>query len=270
MGFKNAASISDAHYDAFFFRKVSSLSFTAGYFIDLTMVSGNPKPLFYASEPLVPVQLKKSTHGGFDYDEAKDGERVFIKRIAASNTTSVNYFMLMDYLAYLPFLAQDDNEEQIPTESMVPSRYADGVGLKMMMVSTNASSSSSTFTVKYRNQSGVIKTTPSVTAVLPLASQVVNIITGANPFIPLAAGDTGITEILSVTFNGAGTGLSTLVLVKPLCTFWASSGYPKETDYFTDRFNMPEIMYDAYISAIAVTGTATTLSIIGELQTVRV
>lgn len=270
MGFKNAASIADAHYDSFFFRKASSLSFTAGYFIDMTMISGNPKPFFYASEPLVPVQLRKSTHGGFDYDEPKNGERVFIKKITACNSTAVNYFMFMDYLAYLPFLAQDDNGEQVVASPMLPPRYTDGIGLRMMMVSTNQSSASSTFTVKYRNQNGVVKNTPSITAVLPVASQVVNIITGANPFVPLSAGDTGITEILSVTFNGAGTGLSTLVLVKPLCTHWASSGLTRETDYFTSKFNMPEIMPDAYISGIAVTGTATTLSIIGEFQTVRI
>jgi hypothetical protein len=99
-------------------------------------------------------------------------------------------------------------------------RYEDGAGVRMMMVNVSPTVGGGEFTVSYVNQDGVTKTTPNhfcsaATNIATLTATTQNA-SGFMPFLSLAAGDSGVRSVNSVTFSVANGGLCSLVLVKPL------------------------------------------------------
>lgn len=269
------------------FRRVSSLASVAGYWIDLSMATGNPTPNYYLGnekEATVPLNWYKKGiwHGGSVSPAVK-----YLHKMCLLGTNAVVApapFILCDYLMYYPIIDMDDTAEQIlvnytpdltPTISTLP-RYVDGLGVQAFIVATNPYIGGASFQIIYTNQDGVMGRTSqiSITNTSTYIGTLVNSNTaGVNrygAFIPLQQGDNGIRSVQSITFHAPNGGLACLVLVKPIATMmtrevtaWA------EFDFIKDKPSLPVIEDGAYLNLLAMpAGSAAAIPVIGELTTI--
>jgi len=197
--------------------------------------------------------------------------------IVNTPTTAVPLpMMLLDYLAYYPFVDMSNTDLQTMTQTEPLNRYTDGRGVQIMAVEVAAQVGGSTFNVTYTNQDGVPgRVTPTVTCNTQVSiGTLVNTApatVGCNgPFLPLQAGDSGVRSIQGCTFLTGDVGLITLVLVKPLATIGVYDiTSPVEKDFVLDNpATLPRIFDDAYLNLICLpSGTIASGQINGVLET---
>lgn len=262
-------------------RKQPAVVTSIGFWQDLSMAPGNPRPNYYASSPLVAAALKQSTDGGLYHGGAVSPKTKHLRRLTALTVTAGATplpMILCDYLLYYPFVDEGTvDEEQVMDNTVALPRYTDGEGVQMMaVVVAGGTGLPARFSVNYTNQAGVAART---SALCQLGTQVVNgtIATSARatafcfgPFIPLQVGDTGVRSIEGVTFtNGGDVGLITLVLVKPLADLSILNiTAPVEVDYLLDRPSLPRIVDDAYLNFICLAnGSLSAAPIHGDITT---
>jgi hypothetical protein len=241
-----AASPDSGKYHVTTFRKqVASATTLANDYIDYTYFAGNPPANFYASAPLELANVSRDK--GLNVPNRQQYVKsltVMSGAASATSTTNANQLLLLcDYLLYVPFIDTDAvGETQLFTGLAVPERYADGRGVKLMAVSQSASSTVGQFTVEYTNQDGTAEkvTQNTFTKVVSgggtLVSSSSSVIAGTHNFVNLAAGDTGVRSIQSVTFTAAGGGLMALVLVKPLWQFYSTQECRRTTSSTLESF----------------------------------
>lgn len=229
-GFVNTAEYAQAREDGQTwvtqFRKlVASAASVTNAWVDYTYSGGSPSANFYASTPLESAEVE--TARGI-YVPTVAPATQFLKNLmvmtASSSATSTangrQRLILCDYLLYYPFIDTDAvGEEQTLTTAVTIPRYASG---RVMAVAQSAASAIGTFTFNYTNQDGDPKTSPANrTFVVAGGGHLVGAGgAGASyyPFLDLAAGDSGVQSIESITMSVAGGGLMALVIVHPLLT----------------------------------------------------
>lgn len=263
MGFDNIKQYVDAELNGrtsiFSWRKSSSQTTAADYWTDLSMAPGNPVPNYYASTPLIAVQMKQSTHGGLAHGDSTSTKKIIKSTLAMSHSASglpVNLKML-DYLLYYPFTDDGTTDEQLFNNSVGLPRYTDGEGVRVMAVSVAARTGNSTFSISYTNQDGVAGRTSrtmrqsSPSNVGHIATSGSGSVSYSSPFISLQAGDTGVRSIQSITMDTTDVGLMTLVLVKPIMdTVILEQTAPTEENLLIEKMSMPQIENDAYLNWI--------------------
>ena len=169
------------------------------------------------------------------------------------------WLLLVDMLAYYPGIVMTTTTAQtVGNGTNVLTRYADGKGVMMYLSTTTATTTpaTSTFTATYLNTASVSHASPTqnfntvagsgAVGALPLSGLLAN---NFAPFVPLFAGDIGVTAPTAVTVGSTqsgGTGI--LFLCKPLATIPIYPG-PSNTTLPTAReyvFNMPSMprIYD--------------------------
>lgn len=261
------------------FRKTPAVVTASGFWMDLSMAPGNPRPNYYASTPLVAAQLAQSTDGGLFHGAAVAPSTKHLRRLMAMTITAGAVplpMILCDYLLYYPFVDESAvGEEQPMTNSVTIPRYTDGAGVQMfaVCVAPHVTGTGTFITVSYTNQDGTAGRTSQT---VQMSTQLVNgtIIHSANarqscrgPFIPLQSGDTGVRSVQSVTMSGLGdVGLFTLVLVRPLADISLRGiDAPVEVDFLTDKPSLPRIYDDAYLNFLALpSGSLSAAGIFGE------
>lgn len=264
-GFSNIRNFVDTELDGktrlTSWRKAPTQVTVANFWFDLSMSPGNPAPQYYASAPLVTVQMKQSTDGGL-FHGATSSVSKWVKNFMIMSTSATGLPMpiiMLDYLLYYPFIDQGVTDPQSMTNSLALPRYTDGAGVKIMAVNVAAGAGGQTFTVSYTNSDGVAgRTTPLIT--LNIATAIGSICSGSTsaaiaawPFLPLQVGDTGVRSIESLTMNGPDVGLITLVLVKPIFTSQIiEQTAPVDENFFIEKASIPEIKEDAYLNLICM------------------
>lgn len=160
------------------------------------------------------------------------------------------------------------------TMTVTPNRYADGAGLRAYVVLTNQSGNSTNtpvMTMTYYNQAGAEKTmgaTVNFTAGgtnIPQVGKILHSGVAAGNygfFLPLAAGDTGIRGIKTVTFTTAYATATTLtaavVIVKPICTVpIVAASVAAERNLMTQLPSLPRIYDHACLNFLQFAGGAT-------------
>jgi hypothetical protein len=143
--------------------------------------------------------------------------------------------MAVDQVGYVPITGADVTGTTGRTITMTPiaataakvDRYPNGVGLRAFFsteVAPTAGGPNMT-AFGYKNVAGASKTCPvtvgmAATPVIGAVPHSGGAATRYAPFLPLAAGDTGISDLESFTFSGGtaytGSGQLVLHLVKPL------------------------------------------------------
>jgi len=145
------------------------------------------------------------------------------------------FLMAVDQVGYVPITGADVTGTTGRTITMTPiaataakvDRYPNGVGLRAFFSTEVAPTlgGPNMTAFGYKNVAGASKTCPVTVgmAATPVIGAVPHSGAAATryaPFIPLAAGDTGISDLESFTFSGGtaygGTGQLVLHLVKPL------------------------------------------------------
>jgi hypothetical protein len=181
--------------------------------------------------------------------------------------------MLCDFLLAYPLIDANTTSPQTLTTTNALSRYTNGIGVKPFIVATSTLGATvvPSLTISYTNQAGTPgQVMPGIVAVNNPASSIAGTIihsaaavNSTGPFLPLAAGDTGVRSVETVTFGTATGTASTccLVLVKPL---WyipiTTTGVMSEEDMFDQLPSMPQVTDGAYLGWLYYACAATTVS----------
>ena len=297
MGFNAVAKITDADlagqcWVTQFRKAVASAATTANAGIDYSYFAGSPPANFYASAPLV-SEYVESIRGIYvpTVGAGKTQHLNNIKVMSAANgaTSTANgrqLIMLCDYLMYYPFIDTDAvGEEQVMDNTKTIPRYPGG---KVIAIAQSASSAVGEFTINYTNCEGVSGKISGVnrTSVVSGGGQVVNSQiagTSYNSFINLQSGCKGVSSIQSCTMTGAGGGLMSLVIVKPIMRMYFSQESRRTTtgnlesygacDEFQSvihKAGMPEIKDGAVLNFFAsgFAGSLASSTLVGTLETI--
>lgn len=208
------------------FFKSSVPAVGAGRWCDISMGAGQPRFNAYVGGQLEATPMNGFGNFGLFTGGASSGEEKYLHKLGAvTNTGSSTPFhlMLLDTLLFYPLVDMDSVDDQIMDNVSSLSRYQDGRGVVAMLVVTSPMLANAGCSMTYTNQDGIDKT---VTFNVPFSSVIGGIISSNTisgtpntlnvPFLPLAAGDTGIRKIVSFRNNVSSGGLCCLVLVRPL------------------------------------------------------
>lgn len=253
---------------SYHFRKVSGTLPVRGWF-DLSYSGGLPLANYYASNPLefTPMEDSKGMYTG-----SKGGQKYVHKvaihaqgyAVSLNDSMGNTKFLLLDYIAYAPFVDFDTTEEQEFVTIDLP-RYEDGKGVMAMVVNQGTGIANVNMTMTYINQDGnesvatsTLVTTGNAGAIMSSGDGTANV---DGCFLRLAQGDYGIRKVLKVQMNTTVGAIGAIVLVKPILMHALTEGFcVAETDMLIDKGTLPMVHNDAYLNFVAssyYTGTQT-------------
>jgi hypothetical protein len=175
---------------------------------------------------------------------------------------------LIDLQGYWPGISLNTATAQTLTGTPA-LRYANGAGCRLFLaVTVAAGATAHNLSVSYTNQAAVSGRSLPVTVAGTASAIPPHIIhsgTAANnygPFLPLAAGDTGIQNAASITLSAAsGAGTAALVLARPLAQITLSiAGLMTEKDLLNQIPSLPRIVDGACLTWLYASGAATAAS----------
>lgn len=186
----------------------------------------------------------------------------------ATSTIDVNgTLILYDRVADVSGISLATTSTQAITSITLP-RYPTGAGVQMFLEVTTAITGAPIFTVSYTDQDG---NAGAVTGTLTCAANAVSRLAYAGSiFIPLAAGDTGVRAIASLTCSAAGSGgVVNLVLAKPLARMpLITAGLCSERDLATQYPKLPTLPDDHCLSLLSYGGSSSSGTVTGSITAV--
>lgn len=254
---------------------------TAGLWYDLATAPGNPgSDAAYGSGTNLAFQALTDAsttspgipHGGDVSTETK--HIVNAAAFSAAATSMPAVFMLVDRLGFYPITTTTltTNQTLNNTVPFPAGRHTNGAGLRAYVVCSSGAATTAmgagtpNISMTYTNQAGTAgKTTPAVLPAGTTAAPKGSIVysgTGAGkygPFMPLAAGDSGIRSVenfqLSATYT---SGVLNLVICRPLLTLpMTTIGVAAERDLLNQVPSLPRVYDGANLSWLMYAGAAT-------------
>ena len=273
-GFRNvravAASLEDdgRNWMGFIYKSSGPTGFGAGRWGDMSMGAGTPKYNAYVGSQATATALTGAGNDGIYLGPVpSDGgsKRLHQASLVSSVATlAPSSWILQDYLMFYPLIDGDSTDQQDMINTTTLPRYADGEGVKMMIVCTTPASADAAVTISYTNSDGVVGRT--VTAFVSFTTVTGCIMsTGGNssstnarsPYLPLADGDRGFRSVEAVTLAGAVGGFFALVLVRPITTMVLPENLVAcETIELMQKARLPEIEPGAFLNFIYCPGGA--------------
>lgn len=263
-----------------FIYKTTHADGSSGDGVDMSMAAGTPKYNAYVGDQGRFTPMSGAGNFGIYTGASETGRSKYLARLALQtmSANNVGTFILADYLGFYALVDLDDTAEQVLENDQVPTRYADGAGVRMMFVTTTPSTGTANITVSYTNQNGVagrIATSSLGTGLA--AGSIVTAPVGTftanmrGPWLGLADGDTGVRSVQSVTLNQSMGGFGALVLVKPIEQInLIESPTVAEITPLVHRGRIPKIADDAYLNFIfRASGSITPAVLAGSLTIVR-
>lgn len=262
MPFKSVADIAAAYDNGRWhhqrvYRNTSQYA-SPGLWTDQSMSGGTPKYNAYIGNQLESTALVGSGNNGiYTGPTPAAGMTKHVAKIeigTMSTTVPVQHAELRDLLMFYPLIDGDstDLQELVQVDSL--PRYRDGAGVKATLVVTGgAGYNNASATITYTNSAGVSGRTTSFYAwygsTTNVGVQLNSSLNSAMPFIPLAAGDTGIRSVESIQL-ASGTGLFfAMLLYKPLCNIsMLESTTRAEIDFVNQRLSLPRVYDGAYLA----------------------
>lgn len=279
-------AVREGRHWQFNYRRNAPASNSAGQWADLSFTSGNPRINAYAGGALESSLLNGNYGLWHGADVAARGYEKYLYSLSVMGTGTASFpgdFMLLDYLLFYPLVDLSDSSPQALDNITPLSRYADGAGVRVMLVLTLSAGSAAndTVTISYTNEQGIAGRTGTATLsaspAVPAAGFVLNghagngaSAPGYGPFFSLEGADAGVRSVESIQFaSGAFGGFASLVLVNVLTSFRAGeSSSPRRADFL---FETPPVrIYDgAYLNLLTRPNTGSASSIFtGDLQVV--
>lgn len=218
-----------------------------------------------AATPYTDSSVGAMYHGG---NVSTDTKHILNASVFSATATFVpGVWMLCDMLMCYPFIDMNSASLQTLINNNTLPRYTDGKGVRAYLVAkTVVGATPHNLSMSYTN------TTPTSGRVLPVtvactASAIIGHITHAGvaannygPFLPLAAGDTGITSVQSVKLSAASGTANTfadLVLCRPLLTLPnTTASVATERDLMNQLPSLPRIVDGAYLNWLFFAGGA--------------
>lgn len=273
---------SNGKYGRIDYNKTTAVAGVAGTWTDLGTATGSVPASTYAGTSLtfVPTDDTWSEgavyHGGDVSTATKHFLNAGASVFAAAGAPWV--LMCVDQVGYVPITGADVTGTGVRTVTMTPisntvakvDRYPNGEGLRAYFsteVAPTAGGPNLT-AFSYTDSGGGAGAAPATVgfAATPVTGQIPhsgNAATRYAPFLPLAVGDTGISDIVSFTLSGGtaytGTGQLVLHLVKPL---WQipipANGILTERDFVNQLPSLPRIRDGACLRFLLFQTGATT------------
>lgn len=184
------------------------------------------------------------------------------------------YIMAIDLVGFVPLSGTNVSTTGTKTVTMTAigsgggkgDRYPNGAGLRMFVAADTAMGANApTCIVNYLDTGGGAGATTTFTSTASMGiGQLLN--TGAaankyNPFLPLAAGDTGVSDIVSLVWAGTAHASGTIIigLCKPLWTLpLPATGLYNKMDFVNALPSMRQIKDGANIQFLLFQTGATT------------
>jgi hypothetical protein len=185
------------------------------------------------------------------------------------------YIMAIDLVGYVPLTTTNVSTNGTKTATMTAigataskgDRYANGQGLRLFVASSVVAmgANAPTCIINYLDTGGGAGATTTFTSTASMGvGQLLN--TGAaankyNPFLPLAAGDTGVSDIVSLVWAGSAHASGSVVigLCKPLwCLPLPATGLYSKMDLVNAMPSMRQIKDGANIQFLLFQTGATT------------
>jgi hypothetical protein len=250
-------------------------AYTAGRWYDFSGLAGTPVANAFAGTALAwrtcdeltgnGTQIFGLPHGG---NVSPDTKHVLNVAALTSVATGVPaQLMLVDLQGYWPGIT--NNSATAQTLTGTPSlRYTNGAGCRLFWVQTAAAGATAqNIALSYSNTvptSGrALPVTVAMTA-SAISTHISHSGTAANnygPFLPLASGDTGVSNVASVTFSAANTGTGALCLARPLLTLPLTTvSVAAERDLLNQLPSLPRVMDGACLTWLYFAGAATAQS----------
>lgn len=276
----------------YIWRKTPSQTTTIGIWFDLSMSPGMPTPKYwFDAAPLTAKAITQSGDGGFYHGPNVAPSTKYLRAMTtqahSTNTTNASPLnaILMDYLLYYPSVDDGTTDEQVMDNTVTLPRYTDGASVMMMAVTTGARTGGQTFQVKYTNQAGVtgqlsaVCTQNTATYIGSITNSNSATNGGSSWMIPLAAGDTGVRAVESVTMiSGVDVGLFSIILVRPLAQICiresqistaATVSTPNEKDFLIPTGEMPIIQDNAFLNMVVLPQASLATTVLrGDLKVV--
>jgi hypothetical protein len=241
-------------------------AYTAGRWYDMSILAGTPVANAYSGTALAWQTATESStfsipHGGNVSTDTKHVLSTMAVTAVATGVPAVIRFV--DLQGYWPGISNNTLSAQTLTGTPT-LRYASGAGCRLYQVQTAvAGATAQNIAVSYTDQAGNTGNTLPVTVAMT-ASAIVGHIShsgvAANnygPFLPLAAGDTGVQNVATVTMSAANTGTFALCLARPLFDIPLTTlGVAAERDLVNQLFSMPRILDGACIVPLLFAGAA--------------
>lgn len=268
----NALTVSD-YGQRITFSKTVPTNTVANTYTTLWDSDGIPAAGGYSGATYTAAQVTGSTTGALRFTNATAPRNLFaLGGTGFTPTASGNGTLLvLDRLLYYPGINHATTGATAMTNGVALSRYTTGAGVMAFLeVTTGLNATAHTVQLTYTDSAGNSGNT--TTAITPIASSAARRIPYAGLFFPLAAGDTGVRSVQTVTVTGAGaTGTSALILAKPLFEIpLPSVSVAEKLDLLKDEIDLPEINDDAALMFIVVSqAAATTPSYCGRLRAVE-
>lgn len=184
------------------------------------------------------------------------------------------YIMAIDLVGFVPLSGTNVSTTGTKTVTMTAigsgggtgDRYPNGEGLRMFVAADTAlGANAPTCIVNYLDTTGGAGATTSFTSTASLGiGQLLNSGTAANkwnPFLPLATGDTGVSDIVSLVWAGTAHASGTVIigLCRPLWTIPVpATGLYTKIDFLNAFPSLPRIRDGANIQFLLFQTGATT------------
>jgi len=247
-------------------------AYTAGRWFDMSNLAGTPVANAWAGTALAWRTCDEATGNGTQIfglphagNVSPDTKHVLNVSALTSVATGVpGQLMLVDLQGYWPGIS--NNSAVAQTLTGTPSlRYANGAGCRLFWVQTAAAGGTAqNIALSYSNTVPTSGRTLPVTVAMTASGIVGHIShsgTAANnygPLLPLASGDTGVSNVASVTFSAANTGTGALCLARPLLTLPLTTvSVAAERDLLNQLPSLPRVMDGACLVWLYFAGAAT-------------
>jgi len=250
-------------------------AYAAGRWYDMSNLNGTPVANAWAGTALAWRTCDEATgngtqifgipHGG---NVSPDTKHILnVSAVTAVATGVPAQLMLVDLQGYWPGIS--NNSAVAQTLTGTPSlRYTNGAGCRLFWVQTAAAGATAqNIALSYSNTvptSGrALPVTVAMTA-SAIAGHISHSGTAANnygPFLPLASGDTGVSNVASVTMSAANTGTGALCLARPLLTLpITTASVAGERDLLNQIPSLPQVKDGACLVWLYFAGAATAAS----------
>jgi hypothetical protein len=247
-------------------------AYTAGRWYDFSGLNGTPVANAFAGTARDWRTCDETTGNGTQIfglphagNVSPDTKHVLNVSALTSVATGVpGQLMLVDLQGYWPGIS--NNSAVAQTLTGTPSlRYTNGAGCRLFWVQTAAAGGTAqNIALSYSNTVPTSGRTLPVTVAMTASGIVGHIShsgTAANnygPFLPLASGDTGVSNVASVTFSAANTGTGALCLARPLLTLPLTTvSVAAERDLLNQLPSLPRVMDGACLTWLYFAGAAT-------------
>jgi len=258
--------------------KTLSSAGTAGAWTLLAGHAGYPPAATFTGADLTYVPTDDTWSEGTIYTggNVSPGTKHFLTggAIAVAAAGAPWYVMAIDLVGFVPLSGTNVSTTGTKTVTMTAigsgggtgDRYPNGQGLRLFVAADTAlGANAPTCVINYLDTGGGAGATTTFTSTASMGvGQLLN--TGAaankyNPFLPLAAGDTGVSDIVSLVWSGTAHASGTVIigLCKPLWTIpIPATGLYSKMDFVNSLPSMRRIMDGANIQFLLFQTGATT------------